>query len=58
MQQYLGKCMYKSFKFYYCLFQNRFFVQSKLKKDLNEELRLLFREHTADKHIAHLLCEW
>ncbi|KAK7109087.1 CDK2-associated and cullin domain-containing protein 1-like [Littorina saxatilis] len=34
---------------------NRFYVQSKLKKDLNDELRSLFRVHTADKHIAHLL---
>ena len=41
----------------YCLFQNRFFVQSKLKKDLNDELRLLFRVYTADKHIVHLLCK-
>lgn len=40
------------------LFQNRFYVQSKLKKELNEELRKLFREHTVDHHISHLLCEF
>lgn len=34
---------------------NRFYVQSKLKKELNEELRKLFREHTVDHHISHLL---
>lgn len=34
---------------------NRFYVQSKLKKDLNGELQLLFRTYTVDKHIAHLL---
>ncbi|KAL8586031.1 hypothetical protein ACOMHN_045417 [Nucella lapillus] len=30
---------------------NRFYCQSKLKKDLSEELRLLFRAHTADRHV-------
>ncbi|KAK7482053.1 hypothetical protein BaRGS_00026745 [Batillaria attramentaria] len=34
---------------------NRFYVQSKLKKDLNDDLRGLFRVHFVDHHIGHLL---
>ncbi|XP_046333035.1 CDK2-associated and cullin domain-containing protein 1-like [Haliotis cracherodii] len=36
-------------------YMNRFYVENKLKKDLNEELRRLFRIHVADHHINNLL---
>ncbi|XP_041370458.1 CDK2-associated and cullin domain-containing protein 1-like [Gigantopelta aegis] len=36
-------------------YMNRFYVENKLKKDLNEELRKLFKVHIADQHITNLL---
>lgn len=40
------------------LFQNRFYVETKLKTDLNDELRKLFRLHVLDHHIELLLSKY
>lgn len=36
-------------------YMNRFYIETKLKTDLNEELRKLFREKVVDHHISDLL---
>lgn len=36
-------------------YMNRFYIETKLKTDLNEELRKLFREKVVDHHISNLL---
>lgn len=39
------------------LLQNRFYVETKLKTDLNEELKKLFQQHVLDQHIEFILCK-
>lgn len=36
-------------------YMNRFYIETKLKTDLNEELRKLFRDNVVDHHISNLL---
>lgn len=43
---------------YFFLLQNRFYVETKLKTDLNEELLKLFRAGVVDTHISLLLCKY
>ena len=38
--------------------QNRFFVVTKMKTDLNVELMNLFIQHVADKHVPILIRKW
>ena len=38
--------------------QNRFYVETKLKTDLNEELLKLFRTNVVDTQITFLLCKY
>lgn len=38
-------------------FQNRYYVESKLKTNLHTELKKLFRKHILEKHLAHLFCK-
>jgi len=37
------------------LLQNRFYIETKLKTDLNVELRKLFVRHVAEKHVPILI---
>lgn len=42
---------------FFILLQNRFYVETKLKTDLNEELKKLFQQHVLDQHIEFILCK-
>ena len=40
------------------MLQNRFYVESKLRTDLNQELRKLFVTIVAEKHVPTLIRKW
>lgn len=39
------------------MFQNKFYIESKLNRDLREELMKLFADHVAEKHVSTLMRE-
>lgn len=39
------------------MFQNKFYIESKLNRDLREELMKLFADHVAEKHVNMLMRE-
>lgn len=39
------------------IFQNKFYIESKLNRDLREELMKLFADHVAEKHVNTLMRE-
>lgn len=40
----------------FCLiFQNKFYIETKLNRDLKDDLIKLFTEHVAEKHIYNLM---
>lgn len=39
------------------IFQNKFYIESKLNRDLSEELMKLFADHVAEKHVNTLMRE-
>lgn len=44
---------------FFCLecFQNKFYIESKLNRDLREDLMKLFADHVAEKHVNTLMRE-
>lgn len=43
--------------FFLNIFQNKFYIESKLNRDLREELMKLFADHVAEKHVNTLMRE-
>lgn len=39
----------------YFIFQNKFYIETKLNRDLKDDLIKLFTEHVAEKHIYSLM---
>lgn len=39
------------------MFQNKFYIESKLNRDLREDLMKLFADHVAEKHVNELMRE-
>lgn len=37
------------------IFQNKFYIETKLNRDLKDDLIKLFTEHVAEKHIYNLM---
>lgn len=52
---FLSRSAHKSSDFF---FQNRFYVESKLRTDLGLELKKLFIGHVADRHISNLISKY
>lgn len=47
----------KHFFYHFKMFQNKFYIESKLNRDLREELMKLFADHVAEKHVNTLMRE-
>lgn len=45
------------FIFTFETFQSKFYIESKLNRDLREELMKLFADHVAEKHVNTLIRE-
>lgn len=40
------------------IFQNKFYIESKLNRDLRDDLMKLFADHVAEKHVNTLMREY
>lgn len=59
-QQICMSLIYLIFSIFFLIFkifQNKFYIESKLNRDLSEELMKLFADHVAEKHVNTLMRE-
>lgn len=40
-----------------CVFKNKFYIETKLNRDLKDDLMKLFSDHVAKKHVSTLICK-
>lgn len=54
---YFSFIFFEAFFYHFKLFQNKFYIESKLNRDLREDLMKLFADHVAEKHVNTLMRE-